>query len=105
MQLGVGKEVEALCGECGKSSHVIRAVEDGTIRRVQCKQCMNEHRYQAPDDVPRPRMRAAYVEARAQRQTLVDGDFGEAIARARAPRQTLLDTDFSERSTRDASED
>ena len=89
--------------------HVVKAIVGGTITRAECQQCMTEHAYQAPphdfvaDDVPRPRKRSAYVEARAQRDTLVDGHIGEAIAQAAraTERQTLLDADFNEAMNRD----
>ncbi len=49
MQVAVGKDVEAVCRKCGEVWHVIVAVDDGKITKVQCKECMAYHRYRAPE--------------------------------------------------------
>jgi hypothetical protein len=65
MQVAVGKDVEAVCRKCGEVWHVMVAVDDGKITRVQCKECMAYHRYRAPegeervDGVPKARRRTA----------------------------------------------
>ena len=41
----IGKDVEALCSKCGQSWHVISAVLNGKIERVECKSCQNQHKY------------------------------------------------------------
>jgi hypothetical protein len=41
----VGADIEAVCGRCGEVWHVIVAIADGGIARVECKQCGRLHRY------------------------------------------------------------
>jgi hypothetical protein len=41
----VGADIEAVCGRCGEVWHVIGAIADGGIARVECKQCGRSHRY------------------------------------------------------------
>lgn len=41
----VGADIEAVCGRCGEVWHVIVAIADGEIARVECKQCGKGHRY------------------------------------------------------------
>ncbi|MFA5624801.1 MAG: hypothetical protein WC966_07075 [Bradymonadales bacterium] len=41
----VAKDVEAKCGKCGETWHVIVAVAGGKIARVECKQCGGLHNY------------------------------------------------------------
>lgn len=48
MQVAVGKDVEAVCRKCGEVWHVIVAIEDDRIAKVQCKQCAGYHRYRPP---------------------------------------------------------
>lgn len=48
MELAVGKDLFALCGKCDATWHVIVAMEDGKVTKVQCKQCYGYHRYRTP---------------------------------------------------------
>ena len=41
----VGADIEAVCGRCGEVWHVIVAIADGGIAKVECKQCGRPHRY------------------------------------------------------------
>lgn len=41
----VGADIEAVCGRCGEVWHVIVAIANGEIARVECKQCGRPHRY------------------------------------------------------------
>lgn len=41
----VGKDIEAVCSKCGESWHVIVAVWDGKIEKVECKSCRGQHKY------------------------------------------------------------
>ncbi len=67
MQVAVGKDVEAACRKCGEVWHVIVAVEDGKIMRVQCKECMAYHRYRPPEG--EERVDAAAKPSKAKKAT------------------------------------
>jgi hypothetical protein len=41
----VGSELEAICGRCGAMWHVVIALAEGRIARVECRQCGARHRY------------------------------------------------------------
>lgn len=41
----VGSELEAVCRRCGDTWHVVIALADGRIARVECRQCGARHRY------------------------------------------------------------
>jgi len=41
----VGADIEAVCGRCGEVWHVVVAIADGAIAKVECKQCGRLHRY------------------------------------------------------------
>lgn len=41
----VAKDIEAVCSKCGESWHVIVAVTDGRIAKVECKSCGGAHKY------------------------------------------------------------
>ena len=56
--MSVGAEIEAECGRCGKTWHVVIAMVDGRIAQVECGECHRRHRLRGADG-PRPRPRAA----------------------------------------------
>jgi predicted nucleic acid-binding Zn-ribbon protein len=47
--LKVGSDIGAICRKCGDVWHVVVAVADGRIAKVECKQCGGRHRYRAPE--------------------------------------------------------
>jgi hypothetical protein len=49
VSLGVGADIESLCGKCGDVWHVVVAKVGERIAKVQCKQCGREHRHRPPD--------------------------------------------------------
>jgi hypothetical protein len=53
MTAAVGADVEALCSKCGDVWHVVVAKNpNGSIAKVQCKQCSGYHRYKSPHGAP-----------------------------------------------------
>jgi hypothetical protein len=42
--LGVGAEIEAVCGRCGTTWHVVIALVDGRTAQVECRRCGRRHR-------------------------------------------------------------
>jgi hypothetical protein len=56
----VGSEVESICGKCGQMTHVVIALVEGRIAKVECHQCGARHRYRPIGaDAVTPRGRAA----------------------------------------------
>lgn len=41
----VGSDIEAICKKCGDVWHVVIALADSRIARVECKECGARHRY------------------------------------------------------------
>ena len=41
----VGSDIEAICKKCGDVWHVVVALADRRIAKVECKQCGAQHRY------------------------------------------------------------
>lgn len=76
MQVAVGKDVEAVCRKCGDVWHVIVAVEDERIAKVQCKQCSGYHRYRPPageervDAAPKSSRKAGSTTKTTKRKTV-----------------------------------
>lgn len=50
MAATVGADIESLCRKCGDVWHVIVAMVEGDIAKVQCKQCKGLHKYKNPDE-------------------------------------------------------
>jgi hypothetical protein len=44
----VGSDIESLCSKCGDVWHVIIAIADDKIAKVECKECHGVHRYKDP---------------------------------------------------------
>lgn len=56
--VGVGSDVEAQCGRCKEVTwHVVLAMVDGGIAKVQCKACDAQHRFRAPPGAKGPKRR------------------------------------------------
>jgi hypothetical protein len=45
----VGADIGSMCRKCGDVWHVVVAVVDGRIVKVECKQCGSRHRHRPPD--------------------------------------------------------
>ncbi len=43
--MSVGSDIEAICKKCGDVWHVVIALADRRIAKVQCRQCGARHRY------------------------------------------------------------
>jgi hypothetical protein len=54
MKVRIGEDIEALCGRCGTSWHVIVAAVEQKIAKVECKQCGGVHRYRDSNPPARP---------------------------------------------------
>jgi hypothetical protein len=42
--MGVGAEIEALCGHCGTTWHVVIALVDGRAAQIECRRCGRRHK-------------------------------------------------------------
>ena len=54
MTATVGADVESICRKCGDVWHVIVAMVEDDIAKVQCKQCNGLHKYSDPDAEAKP---------------------------------------------------
>ena len=56
--MSVGSDIEAECGRCGKTWHVVIAMVDGRVAQVECGECHKRHRMRSGDSAkPRPHRR------------------------------------------------
>jgi len=57
-EVGVGADIEAECGRCGTTWHVVIAMVDGRIAQVECGECHKRHRLRSAEAArPRPHRR------------------------------------------------
>jgi hypothetical protein len=74
----VGRDIGAICRKCGDVWHVVVAVVDGRIAKVECKQCGGRHRYRAADDEAPARKarttRTPSTRARASDAKVIEAD-------------------------------
>ncbi|HSJ97741.1 MAG TPA: hypothetical protein VLC53_11745, partial [Myxococcota bacterium] len=57
--MSVGADIEAECGRCGTTWHVVIAMVDGRIAQVECGECHKRHRLRSVGAAPRPHRRTA----------------------------------------------
>tara|TARA_R110002095_G_scaffold67623_1_gene57582 strand:- start:102 stop:611 length:510 start_codon:yes stop_codon:yes gene_type:complete len=48
MNASVGADIESTCRKCGDVWHVVVAMVDGDIAKVECKECKGTHKYKEP---------------------------------------------------------
>ncbi|MBW2386133.1 MAG: hypothetical protein JRG92_21070 [Deltaproteobacteria bacterium] len=72
---GVGADIFGVCRRCGEVWHVVVAVLNGRIAKVECKQCgaRHGHRPSSAERAAAPRRRLAHA-ARLQRAEAVEAD-------------------------------
>ena len=46
--VGVGDEIESVCGKCGPVWHVVAAMVGNKVVKVVCKRCGAQHRHRSP---------------------------------------------------------
>lgn len=61
----VGSDIGAICRKCGDVWHVVVAVVNGRIAKVECKQCGARHRFQRPEGGVRESARPASLRGRS----------------------------------------
>lgn len=54
----VGADIKSICGKCGESWHVVIALADGRIARVECGDCGARHRHRPVGGATRSRTAA-----------------------------------------------
>ncbi len=60
--MSVGSDIEAECGRCGKTWHIVIAMIDGRVAQVECGECHKRHRMRSTDTA-KPRARRATAAA------------------------------------------
>ena len=75
----VGDDIGALCRKCGDVWHVVVALVDGRIAKVECKQCGARHRYRPVDGATGPgarrtRSAAAPRKRSREKKPIVEAD-------------------------------
>lgn len=48
MNASVGADIESTCRKCGDVWHVVVAMVEGDIAKVECKECKGTHKYKEP---------------------------------------------------------
>jgi hypothetical protein len=101
MVMRVGGDIGAICRKCGDVWHVVVAVVDGRIAKVECKQCGGRHRYRPADGAPATRVRRASGSA-TTRSTRAAGTRGTKLAKlieadpSRPPRRYLATESYQQ---------
>jgi hypothetical protein len=58
MKANVGQDIESVCSGCGTSWHVVVAMIDANVMKVECKQCHSVHRHRGAKPATPARSRA-----------------------------------------------
>lgn len=66
MTVAVGADIESGCGKCGDVWHVVVAMVEAEIAKVQCKECNATHKYKP---VGEAKAKAAKAKAKPKKKT------------------------------------
>lgn len=99
MELGVGKDIFAVCGKCGDTWHVIVALEGAKVTKVQCKFCNGYHRFKRSPNDPSPSPEPTKKVAAAKTSSTSSGGAkktAKKVARANPTRdEPLIEPDLA----------
>jgi hypothetical protein len=59
MKVAVGQDIESVCSRCETSWHVVVAIVDANVLKVECKQCHNVHQHRGKKVAAPKKPRAA----------------------------------------------
>ncbi len=93
MQASVGADIESTCRKCGDVWHVIVAMVDGDIAKVQCKECGGSHRYKEPGGAT-AKSKAAPKAAKKKKKAMTAAE-KKAAAAAKPKTHATVDADLS----------
>jgi hypothetical protein len=83
-KIEIGQDIESLCNKCGDVWHVVVAVVNDKIAKVECKQCHGVHRYKDPRP-PAAKKKPARVRSTAKKGTkaaaklLIEADLSKPV--------------------------
>jgi hypothetical protein len=87
----VGSDVGALCRRCGDVWHVIVAIVEGRVAKVECKQCGAQHRFRSSESTHGTGKKAATSSVRrAARRRPAAGATMVKADPSRAPRRYVI---------------
>lgn len=72
MKLSVGADIESVCRKCGDVWHVIVALVDDEIAKVECKECKGSHKYKDPEEAAKPKSAAKVKKTRKKAMTAAE---------------------------------
>ena len=91
MNATVGADIESICRKCGDVWHVIVAMLDGDIAKVQCKQCNGLHKYKNPSEATA----SAKSPAKKKRAPAMTAAEKKAAAAAKPKTKSTVEPDMS----------
>lgn len=89
MTATVGADIESICRKCGDVWHVIVAMVEDDIAKVQCKQCNGLHKYKDPNAAAAPKAKKA---AKKRAPTVAEK---KAAAAAKPKGRATVEADLS----------
>jgi hypothetical protein len=90
MTAKVGADVESICRKCGDVWHVIVAMVEDDIAKVQCKQCNGLHKYKDPNQAT-----AAAKKPKKKRAPAMTAAEKKAAAAAKPKGRATVEADLS----------
>jgi len=84
MNATVGADIESTCRKCGDVWHVIVAMVEGDIAKVECKECKGTHKYKEPGSDDAASTTKAKKPAKAKKKAMTAAE--KKIAAAAKPK-------------------
>ncbi len=91
MKASVGADIESTCRKCGDVWHVIVAMVEGEIAKVECKECKGTHKYKEPGVEPAAKPKKA---AKAKKKPMTAAE-KKAAAAAKPKTHATVEADMS----------
>ncbi len=95
MKASVGADVESTCRKCGDVWHVIVAMVDGGIAKVQCKECGGSHKYREPGGTTSTAKSKAAPKAAKKKKKPMTAAEKKAAAAAKPKTHATVEADLS----------
>jgi len=93
MTAAVGADIESICRKCGDVWHVIVAMVEDDIAKVQCKQCNGLHKYKNPDEEAAPAKAKKTTKAKTKKKAMTAAE-KRAAANAKPVTKATVEPDL-----------
>ncbi len=79
MKPAIGTDIESVCSRCGTSWHVVVAMVDANVMKVECKQCHSVHQHRTGKAPAKRKTASGKKTARGAAPTVVEAQLDRPV--------------------------